>query len=414
MKRKSLVVVIGLIGTLTACGGNSSKPDKAAPPVSTSSSSGGQASVSSVNSSQSSSTSSSCALINQVEGYASLDGGVTGGANQGDGSHTLTVTTGQALNAALIENHATYKDKPLTIYIEGKINFDNTQANEIRVRRKNVSLIGRNGGEITGVGIRVSHGAENIIIRNLKIYKVPQSRGAGDLISLEGNSGAISNIWIDHNELFNDLDADITNFNCGDKSVSDCKKDYYDELVSGRGEVKNVTISYNYLHDSWKTSLWGSSDNQEQEDKGRNITFHHNYWHNVNSRLPLFRFGEAHIYNNYYKEIAGSTINSRMGAEIRVENNVFEKVKNPILSADSTAIGYWNASGNIFTQVTWGETSAERTSQCNTAPCYAYPGNTATTAFTPSYSYQVDSAETVVEKVTTYAGVDKINACLFD
>lgn len=51
------------------------------------------------------------------------------------------------------------------------------------------------------------------------------------------------------------------------------------------------------MHDSWKTMLSGSSDGDEYD---RKVTYHHNYFENCNSRLPLFRFGHGHVFNNYY------------------------------------------------------------------------------------------------------------------
>ena len=220
-------------------------------------------------------------------------------------------------------NDSEYEALPLTIYVDGLITWENSNGG-ISIRRNDVTIIGRTeSAGFEGVGLELSHGASNIIIRNLEMRYVPQTNGSGDLISMDGRDGAVTNVWIDHNELYNSLEAP-EEAGCG--LDENCNKDYYDELVSGRGAVQNVTISYNYMHDSWKTSLWGSSDDPE-EDAGRTITFHHNYWHNVNSRLPLFRYGEGHVFNNYYHNVTGSGINSRMGAEMRIDGNVFENVK---------------------------------------------------------------------------------------
>lgn len=369
-------------------------------------------SSSSVVSSSSSASSvdfASCENFNTVQGYAAQGNGVTGGADVGLGNNVITVNTGAQLSAALSATNATYKDKPLVIYIDGKITWENSNNAEIRIRRSNVSIIGlENSGEFHGVGIRISHGASNIIVRNLLMHEVPQSRGAGDHIHLDGTDGAVSNIWIDHNEFYNNLNVDLTGIDCGSASADDCKKDYYDELVSGRSAVHNVTISYNILRDSWKTSLWGSSDNAVAEDVGRTISFHHNHWKDVNSRLPLFRFGEGHIWNSYYQNVSGSGINSRMGAKIRVENNLFENVKNPILSVDSSSIGYWHATGNTFTGVTW---AGSFNASCSTPPCYA-GGNNSTTDYQPPYAYQVMAAADVKLHLEQYAGRNKINSCL--
>jgi pectate lyase len=66
---------------------------------------------------------------------------------------------------------------------------------------------------------------------------------------------------------------------------------------------------------------------------------HHNYFKNCNSRLPLFRGGSAHIFNNYYQDIVETAINSRIGACIQIENNYFSNVSNPWVSAFSTSLG---------------------------------------------------------------------------
>jgi len=425
MNKSTLALTLAISGVLTACGGGGggsgggTTPSSVAPAsssvatvasssvvsVASSSSvvsvesSSSEAASSVVSSSLSSSSSSSsaanaCTTANTVQGFASVGSGTTGGADVGLGNNSVTVTNGVELNNVLSASNATYKDKPLIVYINGTITWANSNNAEIRLRRSNVSIIGMpDSGEFSGVGIRISHGASNIVIRNLRMHEVPQDKGAGDHINLDGQDGAVSNIWIDHNEFYNDLTVD---------------KDYYDELVSGRSVVKNVTISHNYFHDSQKTSLWGSSDTAAEEDVGRTISFHHNHWKNVVSRLPLFRFGEGHLWNNYYNGVTGSAINSRMGAKLRIDNNVFESVKNPILSVDSSSIGYWNATGNTFTSVTWGGTS---TTSCATPPCYA-GGNTITTDYQPPYTYTAQETSAVKAYVLENAGRNKINACL--
>lgn len=267
------------------------------------------------------------------QGYASLDGGTTGGA--GSNAVTVTATTGTQIQAALANRDL---NRPLTIRVNGTITPSNSGGvTKFDIKdMNNVSIIGvGNNALFDGIGIKVFR-ANNVIIRNLKIRYV--NTGDKDAITLEGPA---SNIWIDHNEIYNRLNVD---------------KDFYDELISGKKDVDKVTISYNYLHDSWKTSLWGNNDS---DNFNRRITFHHNYWQRVNSRLPLFRFGQGHIYNNYYTEVQESGINSRMGAVIRIENNVFENTTNPIVSFYSSALGYWDTRGNQFTNTSWQAMPAE-------------------------------------------------------
>jgi pectate lyase len=267
----------------------------------------------------------SCAAAPQ--GYASLNGGTTGG--NGSNAVTVTVSTGAQIVSALQNRDL---NRPLTIRVNGTITPGNSGGvSKFDIKdMDNVSVIGvGNNALFDGIGIKIFR-ANNVIIRNLKLRYV--NTGDKDAITIEGPA---RNIWIDHNEIYNSLDVG---------------KDFYDELISGKKDVDNVTISYNYLHDSWKTSLWGSSDS---DNYNRRITFHHNYWHKVNSRLPLFRFGQGHIYNNYYNDIQDTGINSRMGAVIRIENNVFENAKNPIVSFYSSGYGYWDTRGNSFSNITW-------------------------------------------------------------
>ena len=61
----------------------------------------------------------------------------------------------------------------------------------------------------------------------------------------------------------------------------------------------------------------GSSDT----DKGNGpVTFHHNWYENVDSRTPLLRAATAHLFDNYYSHLNSSGINPRNGGRARVEN----------------------------------------------------------------------------------------------
>lgn len=306
------------------------------------------------------------------QGYASLGGGTTGGS--GSNAVTVTVSTGTQLQQALNNRDL---NRPLTIRVNGTItpaNSGNLTKFDIK-DMNNVTIIGvGNSGILNGIGIKIWR-ANNVIIRNLTIRYV--NIGDKDAISIEGPA---SRIWIDHNDLYNTLNSD---------------KDFYDELVSGKKDVDNITISYNKLHDSWKTSLWGNNDS---DNFNRRITFHHNHWYNVNSRLPLFRYGQAHIFNNLYQNILETGINSRMGATIRIENNVFEDTKNPIVSFYSGAIGFWDIRNNQFTNTTW---------QSSSDGIIAGPSLNSTGVLNLPYSFNQLPANQVKAHVLANAGVNK-------
>jgi pectate lyase len=404
---KKLVILLALFSVFILQTGCSSDSDPDTTPGFTGPF--GSSSSSSSSSSSGGALALSCEMANTVQGFASLDNGVTGGADAGNGNYRISAVTGVQIKDALV--NPAYADKPLTIYIDGLITWEDSNNSAINVRRNDVTLIGRgaNAG-FEDAPVLISHGASNIIIRNLVMRLVPQAHSPGDVISLDGRDGAVSNIWIDHNELYNSLTAP-PGVLCEDVPGCDgnVNQDYYDELVSGRSAVHNVTISYNYLHDSWKTSLWGSSDNAGEEDVGRTITFHHNYWEDTRARLPLFRFGQGHVFNNYYFNVATSGINSRMGAQMRIDGNVFENVANPITSRDSSALGFWDVADNTFINVTptVGDVA------CGASPpCNAYL--LSTTTYTPPYGYAValmPSSQTKAH-VTLNAGVDNIDDCL--
>ena len=381
MKTVTFSSILVLTATLSACGG-SGGPTGSDPtyPASSSSSSESSSSTSSESSSTESSSSSSaanhCDAMNTVVGFASLGDGTTGGA----GGETVTVTTGTEFSAALSGKGS----NPLTIFVDGTITPDNSNVDKFDIKdMSDVSIIGvGDNAMLDGIGIKVNK-ADNVIIRNLTIRYV--DIGEKDGISLEGPA---SNIWIDHNEIYNSLDSD---------------KDYYDELVSGKRDVDNVTISYNYLHDSWKTSLWGSSDD---DNSHRRITFYANFWENASSRMPLFRFGEAHILNNYYKDVSSTAVNSRMGANIRVEGTVFENVQNPVVSFYSEEVGFWDLADNVYDNISWSNPAD--------GDLIAGPGTdlTSTVSYTPEYSYTAIAGADTKAHVSTYAGSGKVNECL--
>jgi pectate lyase len=79
------------------------------------------------------------------------------------------------------------------------------------------------------------------------------------------------------------------------------------------------------------------------------VTYHHNYWSNINSRTPSLRFGTGHIYSSCYENIPTSGVNSRMGAQVLVEQCAFTNVKNAIMTnLDSDEPGKAIQRNNVF------------------------------------------------------------------
>ncbi|MDX3774655.1 hypothetical protein QE250_11065 [Chromatiaceae bacterium AAb-1] len=325
--------------------------------------------------------------LDTVYGYASENGGTTGGS--GDNNVEIMVCTGEEMIQALKTKDP---DRPLTIRVNGPITLQNAKDTRIDVKDvSDVSIIGLGTqGEMAGIGFNIVR-ASNIIIRNLRIHHVRANMNApGDGISIEG---PVRNIWVDHNEIYNSLTVN-------DPSLTEAQvKDYYDGLVDAKGDAQFITISFNKFHNSWKTSLVGSSDSDNYD---RTITYHHNHWYNVNSRLPLFRFGKGHIYNNLYDGAVESGINSRMGAVIRIEQNHFANMKNPVMSMYSQQVGYWELIDNIFENITWQESPADGIIAGEN------PVSTATLDVPYNYQASLIPVHNVRETVLAYAGTGKI------
>jgi pectate lyase len=191
---------------------------------------------------------------------------------------------------------------------------------------KTIVGVGANAG-LTGGGFYIKK-ATNVIIRNLKISF---AQAPVDLIAAQVSD----HIWIDHNELFNDTTHD---------------KDYYDGMIDLTHATDLTTVSWNYLHDHFKGSLVGHSDSNASEDTGHlRITYSHNWFDKVASRLPRIRFGEAHIYNNLFTNADTSGIHCLMSAQCLVQNNVFVNVALPVWTTeDSDDDGFAVISGNDF------------------------------------------------------------------
>src|SRR5579875_1113703 len=282
--------------------------------------------------------------------------GTTGGA----GGPTVTVTTLSALESAVSGS------SPKIVQVSGTITGDTNL-----MVGPNTTLIGLGStASLVGISVDITN-VSNVIVRNLSISYVLASDTTGDAIHIQG--GGATHIWIDHNNLFSDL-------NHG--------KDYYDGLIDITHAADYITVSWNRLHDHYKVSLVGHSDSNASEDTGHlHVTYHHNWFYSVNSRLPSLRFGTGHIYNNYYQNVDDSAIHSRMGAQVLVENNVFRNVNVALTTTgDSPEDGFANARGNDYGGATVDITQV----------------GTFTTA---PYNYTLDATSDVINEVTTYSGV---------
>lgn len=162
---------------------------------------------------------------------------------------------------------------------------------------------------------------ESFEVRNLTFDKYPE-----DALGLEGvQSGntltaPVKRGWI-HNNIF--MQGYSENPAESDKKYGDGSLDIK------RGEY--FTISYNQFLSAQKSNLIGASDNNLQY----HFTYHHNLWYNVNSRIPLGRTANIHMYNNVFMTSDDQAFensyaqNTRANAYIFSEANYFHATKNP-------------------------------------------------------------------------------------
>jgi pectate lyase len=251
-------------------------------------------------------------------------------------------------------------------------------------------------GHLKNIELKLS--GENYIIRDLIFSEVIAADvigGAGnDCIQLNGARHA----WIDHCELYSSLGPSPIDVD-GDGDIdSEDAKDYYDGLLDIKNGASFITLSNNYFHDHWKAILAGSGDditNQAADGRIR-LTMCGNYLKDVNSRMPLIRYGKAHVFNNCFvgdSITIDSTVNARCSSEVKVEGNHFENCKNTVgffYDTSGYPAGTWNLVDNTFVNVTAG------------AP--ASTGN-----WSPAYAYTAAASSGISLSVPAAAGVDVIS-----
>ncbi|MBQ1031239.1 polysaccharide lyase family 1 protein [Micromonospora sp. C97] len=324
------------------------------------------------------------AAVGNATGYATQNGGTTGGA----GGQTVRATTGTAIHAALCGRPSS--STPITIEVSGTINHGNTSkvsgsscntaAGVIELKQiSNVTIIGVGSAVFDQLGIHIRDSSniiiQNVTVRNVKKSGSPTSNG-GDAIGMEST---VRNVWVDHVTL----------------EASGGESEGYDGLFDMKDNTQYVTLSYSILRNSGRGGLVGSS---ESDLSNGYITYHHNLYENIDSRTPLLRGGVAHIYNNHYVSLHESGINSRAGARAKVENNYFRDSKDVLGTFYTNERGYWQVGGNIFDNVTWSSAGSENYP--------AGPNPTSTTTVSIPYPYSLDGASCVPEIVRQTVGAN--------
>ena len=240
-------------------------------------------------------------------GYADYNFALTGGS----GGPTVDVTQLSDMAAYYgTDDSPLPNSNPVVFMIHGTVTL-RTVGDTYFGNNKTFIGVGTNAHLIGDIGL---YGCNNIIIRNLELSN-PQSLsyGEGDAVSCKNSP---THIWIDHCTVHDTDDGMIDVTKGGDfVTVSYCK--FYYSAPTGHEDV----------------NLIGGDDGDSSTDTGKlHVTFHHNWWGALcRERMISCRYGRAHVFNNYYNIGAPDNYcnRTRINAEMLVEGNWFENVKNP-------------------------------------------------------------------------------------
>lgn len=304
-------------------------------------------------------------LLPGLEGWASYPGLGTATTIGGAAGEVVTAKT-----AAELIDFAS-RPEPLVIRICGVI-----VAPEVVVSSHKTLLgVGAFGG-LEG-GIRIGADGENV--RNVVIKNLHINARSSAVASTGIRVDNAHHVWVDHCNVFD-------SFNTGAGL----------EVVRG---ADFVTVSWTKFHFTDNTPdpehrfacRIGDHDQAAESaimDPGHlNVTLHHNWFaDNVRQRAPRVRFGDVHIFNNYYS--VGALLNdysiwASTGSHVLVENNYFKGVMNPHEIQD--AQGQILAVGNLYDNATGLLQSTG-------------------VAFTPPYSYTMSPALGLPALITTEVG----------
>ena len=306
-----------------------------------------------------------------MAGWATQNGGTTGGA----GKTVVTVSNVSDLRKYAEAGNYTIYVKPGTYTVPSK--------SAIKVG-SNVTIYGYQGAVLaqtyTGTtnedNTIMNVAGKNIIIRNLTFKGAGAvDKDAGDCLHIQGGT----NVWIDHVDVYDGEDGNL-------------------DVING---ANYVTISWTRFHytsaskEHQFSNLIGNSDSKTSDDGKLKTTLHHNWWDDgVKERMPRVRFGQVHVANNLFSTNSSSTcVRAGKSADLRVENNVFIGVNNPIdlYNGDYKAV---YSAGNYTENVKKGSASS----------------GTNKNAFTPSYSMSLTDVSTQAkayalrDSIKLYAG----------
>ena len=265
----------------------------------------------------------------------------------------------------------------------------------------NTSIIGMDNAKLKGVNLVLD--SDNVIIRNIQFESPydyfpswdPNDGPEGnwnsqyDSICIKGGT----HIWIDH-----------SSFQDGPETVEKYfgrKYEHRDGLVDITNEADYITISYSTFENHNKTMLIGSSDSKISDEGKLHVTLHHNYFHNVVQRLPRVRFGQVHVYNNYF---ASDTTNGEYAYAYALGVG-----KNSQIYAESNVADIAGKDYTSFVKVFGGKQLTTVNNMFNGQIIDTFNDTLTPVDWKPELFTTIDPVNEVKETVLNHAGANKIH-----
>ncbi len=207
--------------------------------------------------------------------------------------------------------------------------------------------LGDDGAHIIGANFMVKN-VNNVIIRNLAFENAsdcfpqwdPTDTAVGNWNSAFDNLSILNNsthVWVDHNSFTDGKQPDSSEplyfGRIFEQHDGEC------DITKG---ADYVTVSWNRFLDHDKIMLIGSSDTSTVDTGKLHVTLNDNEFSNTIERAPRVRFGQVHVYNNYYHDSGNAGFLYSLGvgvfSQIYDQNNYY-KIPEGFPSAD--IIKYW-------------------------------------------------------------------------
>jgi pectate lyase len=281
------------------------------------------------------------------------------GTTGGEGGEVVDVATTQDF---ILANE---KVEPLIIQVSGTIG----DGRRVKVS-SNKTILGV-GERPTIQGSLEIEDVSNVIVRNLYVVGNDCRDGEGGVCENGSDAVGIQNshhVWVDH--------VDVSDGSDGNLDINEAAD--YITISWSKFSYSNTIRGHRY------SNLIGSSDTRLTDRGKLRVTWHHCWWADyVQERMPRSRFGDVHVFNNYYSA-RGNAYCIRAGIETRIlaELNYFDHVSEPFDIDNAT--GVIESRENRFD----GTRASGQT----------------TTAFAPPYEYTADAVNTVPCAVSQGAG----------